>query len=625
MKAQKTTRLSIKLLTIIALIVGTTLVGLFALLESREYFSERDELVANLQELLKVQNAPIASALWELDVEKINLFLVGIGNLPFVQGSFVTDKLGNVVASNGDIETLPDVSEFVGEEQLTFKTASNLQILGSFQIIAHDRELVQNLTRRLGNDAIILFVVLLVLVGATYIAINLLVEKPLNLLQASIEKLRREGARERVDWATSDELGKVVRAYNEIQSAQERTEDELRCARDTLELRVAERSKDLVHARDRAIAAEKNIAESEEQIKSILDSAPIGWTIGRADGTFLETNDQLCEFFGRSRADFLNTSAEELFKDPTDRQSVMDQVRKDGSMRDRELAFKKADGTTIWALLSMQQTHYKGEPVVLGWSYDITERKRAEEERLIQSQKMDALGQLTSSVAHDFNNVLTVLDCNIGLMKEQGSNQEQQQTLVSNSLDAVELGKNLTAHLVSIARKEPSATKIIDLNSLISEFSDLLGRSLGGEVSFKYTLSDDNLLVFIDPARFEIALLNLTVNARDAMPMGGVITVSLMKVNIDKRTKSDYGSVEKRSYALLRVSDTGIGIPPKIRRRILEIFFTTKKHGEGTGLGLQSVLDLVESCDGFLQVKSKPGKGTTMKVFIPLVIEETPS
>ena len=255
-------------------------------------------------------------------------------------------------------------------------------------------------------------------------------------------------------------------------------------------------------------------------------------------------------------------------------------------------------------------------------SDDIENRRQSEEERLRQSQKMDVLGQLTSSVAHDFNNILTVLDCNIGLLKSQNISQEQQQSLIKDCLGAVELGSNLTSRLTNFARKEPLAETKVDLNKLIVGFSDLLNRSLGEDVSFEFVLSDDPLPALVDIVLVEVGLLNLAINARDAMPEGGMITVSLSKTIIDGKVESIYGNVEQQPYALLQVSDTGIGMAPEIKKRVFEAFFTTKDEGKGTGLGLSTVRDLAQSAGGFVQIESKLKKGTAVKIFLPLYEEE---
>ena len=235
---------------------------------------------------------------------------------------------------------------------------------------------------------------------------------------------------------------------------------------------------------------------------------------------------------------------------------------------------------------------------------------------------MEVLGQLTSSVAHDFNNLLTVLDCNITLLKSRKIGQEEQQSLIKDCLAAVELGSNLTSRLTNFAKKGPLAQTRTDLNKLIFSFSDLLIRSVGEDVSIEFVLHEDTLPVLVNTAVLEVALLNLAINARDAMPEGGMITVSLSYTIIDGKVECIYGKVGPGPHALLQVSDTGTGMAPEIKERVFEAFFTTKDEGKGTGLGLSTVRDLTQNAGGFVQIESEPGKGTTVKIYLPLHEEE---
>ena len=270
------TKLSAKLLALYLVIIGVTSVGLFSALETRDYFAQRRSLVVNLQELIKTQSVPIATALWELDTKKINTFLEEVEKLQFVRGAVITDSTGKIVAKNGDIDTPPKSSDFVAQEPLVFRSGANPQTLGSIKIIVHDQEILRTVKNRLVNDAIILLVLLAVLTGATIFATNVIVGRPLTLLKASIEKIRRDGVRERVDWVASDELGQVVSAYNEMQSVQEDTEDALRRARDNLELRVKERTKELTGARDWAESALTDLKRTQRQLVHSQKMASLG-------------------------------------------------------------------------------------------------------------------------------------------------------------------------------------------------------------------------------------------------------------------------------------------------------------------------------------------------------------
>jgi len=342
-------------------------------------------------------------------------------------------------------------------------------------------------------------------------------------------------------------------------------------------------------------------------------------------GTITYTNDKFCQISGYGREELIGQNHRMLNSGHHPKSFFADMYKTiaNGEPWHGEIKNRTKDGSHYWVNSTIAPIKDANGKIIqyVAIRTDFTENKRAEEERLRQSQKMDVLGQLTGSVAHDFNNLLTVVDCNIGLLKSQNIDQEQQQSLIKDCLAAVELGSNLTSRLTNFARKEPLGRTKVDLNKLIVGFSDLLNRSLGGDAFCEFVLSDDPLPVLVDIVLVEVGLLNLAINARDAMPEGGMITVSLSKTIIDGEVESIYGNVEQRPYALLQVSDTGIGMAPEIKERAFEAFFTTKDEGKGTGLGLSTVGDLTQSSGGFVQIESDPGKGTTVKVYLPLYEE----
>lgn len=615
------TRLSAKLLAIFLVILGVTLIGLFAVLDTREYYAKRQDLVVTLQELMKTQSRPIATALWELDTKKINNFLKEVGRLRFVQGIVITDPAGDFVAKNGDIDTPPTSSDFVARAPLVFRGGVKLETVGSIKIIVHDGEIRRHVMLRVQNDAFIILVLLVALSGATIFATNKVIGRPLTLLQASIDRTRHDGLREQIDWAATDELGQVISAYNDLQSERLKIEDELRAARDDLELRVEERTKELAGARDRAEAVVAELAA----YKLALDAHSIV-AVTDTKGTITYANDKFCQISGYDHKELIGQNHRILNSGHHPESFFTDMYRTiaNGKSWHDEIKNRAKDGSYYWVDSTIAPFKDANEKIIqyVAIRTDITERKEAEEERLRQFQKMEVLGQLTGSVAHDFNNVLTVLNCNIGLLKSQNSAEEREHGLIDECMEAVALGSSLTSRLTNFVRKEAVAIARIDLSALIVGFSDLLDRSVGKDVSIEFMLPDNALLVLADAALVEVALLNLVMNARDAMPGDGKITVSLNKTNIDEAADPFPGRDNQKPYALLQISDTGTGMPPEIKERVFEAFFTTKDEGKGTGLGLNTVQDLARSAGGFIQLESEPGKGTTVKIFFPLYEEE---
>jgi len=382
----------------------------------------------------------------------------------------------------------------------------------------------------------------------------------------------------------------------------------------------AERGEAMAEAKSKAEAAVAELASH----KLALDQHAI---VAATDtkGTITYVNDKFCQISRYSREELIGQNHRILNSGHHPTSFFVDMYRTvaNGEPWHGDIKNRAKDGSHYWVNSTIAPIKDASGKILqyVAIRTDFTEKKRAEEERLRQSQKMDVLGQLTGSVAHDFNNLLTVLACNISILKSPNIDQEKQLRLISDCLAAVELCSNLTSRLTNFSRKQPLATTKVDLSKLIVGFSELLKRSLGKDISFEFVLSDDPLPVPVDIVLVEVGLLNLAINARDAMPEGGMITVSLSKTIIDEKVESIYGNVEQRPYALLQVSDTGIGMAPEIKKRVFEAFYTTKGEGKGTGLGLSTVGDLTQSSGGFVQIESELGKGTTVKVYLPLYEE----
>ena len=247
---------------------------------------------------------------------------------------------------------------------------------------------------------------------------------------------------------------------------------------------------------------------------------------------------------------------------------------------------------------------------------DITQR-RLTEESLRQAQKMEAVGQLTGGMAHDFNNLLAIILGNLELLAEQFQDPAMG-NLVQEALVAVERGASLTHRLLAFSRRQSLRSKRTDLNQLVAGMSDLLRRSLGETIALRTYLAENLLPTVIDPGQFEAALLNLVVNARDAMPLGGQLTIETANYWLHEdaaHTRLD--KMEPGQYVMLAVGDTGSGMAPDVQRHAFEPFFTTKEVGQGSGLGLSMVYGLVKQSGGFIHLDSEVGQGTTLRLYLP--------
>jgi PAS domain S-box-containing protein len=253
---------------------------------------------------------------------------------------------------------------------------------------------------------------------------------------------------------------------------------------------------------------------------------------------------------------------------------------------------------------------------VHGYIQDVTEQREAEA-ALRQSDRMASLGQLTGGIAHDFNNLLTVASVSLEMAAEAAREGEASPELIESARAALERGMRLTSQLLSYARKQPLRPQPLDLGRVLPALLDLMRRSLGE----RYTLTleaGSTAPVLADPAGLEAALMNLLVNARDAMPLGGPITVMTRRLSVGPGTVGLAAELAPGDYAMIAISDRGTGMPPEVRARIFEPFFTTKPTGRGTGLGLSMVLGFAKQSGGHVAVYSEPGQGTTMQLFLPV-------
>ena len=255
---------------------------------------------------------------------------------------------------------------------------------------------------------------------------------------------------------------------------------------------------------------------------------------------------------------------------------------------------------------------------------DMTER-RALEEQLRQSQKMEAIGQLTGGVAHDFNNLLTIIIGNLEIIGRDPENPSKRARAIENAMHGAQRAATLTQQLLAFSRRQPLNPKVTDINRLVASFSDLIRRVLGEQIAVETVLGGGVWLADVDTHHLESALLNLAVNARDAMPQGGKLTIETANAHLDERYRAHYAEVAAGQYVLICVTDTGAGMTPDVLEHAFEPFYTTKPTGHGTGLGLSQVYGFVKQSGGHIRLYSEPGFGTTVKIYLPRVSDASVS
>jgi PAS domain S-box-containing protein len=253
--------------------------------------------------------------------------------------------------------------------------------------------------------------------------------------------------------------------------------------------------------------------------------------------------------------------------------------------------------------------------------YDLTELKRLES-RLLQAQKMEAIGQLTGGIAHDFNNLLGVVIGNLQLIERSVAETPGLARKVHTAMRAAARGADLTKRLLAFARRQILDPTVVDLNRQLVGLNDLLQRSLGDSIEVRMVQSHDLWHTRVDAGQFENAILNLAINARDAMTQGGRLTVRTQNVTLDSVFCAEHPQIEPGDYVSISVTDTGCGIEPEVLKRVFEPFFTTKESGKGSGLGLAMVHGFAEQAGGIATIESKVGRGTTVQVLLPRTREQ---
>ncbi len=285
----------------------------------------------------------------------------------------------------------------------------------------------------------------------------------------------------------------------------------------------------------------------------------------------------------------------------------------------RDAYATKKDGNTFPIHLGVGEVDVDGKPLFIGAITDLTEI-RTLKSQLEHSQRMDAIGQLTGGVAHDFNNIMTVIMGSAELLAEQGGMTEASKRYVQDILKSVDSGASLTNMLLAFTRQQRLTPEVLYLDQVVAGVSSLISRTIGEQVELAVVTDVNVARCLIDPAQFEHALLNLCLNARDAMPKGGMVRIETRNETLVERYQS-VEQVEPGNYVAVEVSDTGDGIEPDAIERVLEPFYTTKPEGKGTGLGLSMVYGFVKQSGGYISIDSQLGKGTSITMLFPVTTE----
>jgi PAS domain S-box-containing protein len=374
------------------------------------------------------------------------------------------------------------------------------------------------------------------------------------------------------------------------------------------------------------------IPNSFDILQAVIEATPDAIFVKDLDGRYVLVNEAAARFLGRRPADIVGKHDLELYPEETARRFIEDdqQVLATGEAQSFEGVATSALGTQAYLVTKGVYRDRDGRILGLyGISHDITELREAQvtlehtRQALFRSQKMEAVGQLTGGIAHDFNNILVVILGNLELLKMHFRNDAHAHELIDPVLRATARGQELIAQLLAFSRGRQLNPEPVDINSLVESIVRLLGRTLGSTITITTATSPDAGVALVDAAALEAAIVNIALNARDAMtPHGGTLTIRTQKVDVSEPPASD-DDLQPGAYTLLALEDTGCGMTAEIAGRVFEPFFTTKSGHGGTGLGLSMVYGFAKQSGGTVTIDTHPGHGTSVQLVLPRAVGES--
>jgi PAS domain S-box-containing protein len=432
------------------------------------------------------------------------------------------------------------------------------------------------------------------------IGISILITRSIHELASGVKELEQGKRGRSLRVFSRDELGKLTESFNKM---------------------------------SRTIMEQQGeVSKYTQQLQTLSDNAPFGMVMIDKDGIYKYVNPKFRELFGYDLNDVPNgkTWFRKAYPDPTYRHLVISTWINDlegfseGEKRPRTFTVTCKGGTEkIINFIPVQLE--TGENLIA--CEDITEIRRAGEEKAVlqeqlrHSQKMEAIGRLAGGIAHDFNNLLTVIKGYSQLSCMGLKEGDPLRVNIDEIQNAAERATSLTRQLLAFSRRQVMEMKVLDLNTLLRDLEKMLRRVIGEDIEMVIQLAEDLGGVRADVGQIEQVIMNLAVNAKDAMPSGGKLTIETANVELDESYARSHADVKRGHYVMFSVSDTGVGMAPEVRERIFEPFFTTKEQGKGTGLGLSTTYGIVKQSEGHVWVYSAQGKGTTFKIYLPRVNE----
>jgi PAS domain S-box-containing protein len=453
------------------------------------------------------------------------------------------------------------------------------------------------------------------------------ISRRIKVLQANAVRLAEGQPIARMRFG-NDEIGRLEESLSDAAALLADRERELRHARDELESRVDERTSELADV-NRALGAEvgeRQLAQEEasdvnRRLQAVIDASPLAIMRLGLGGQVMSWNHAAVRIFGWEMEEVLNRPLPPLpDEDGAPLHALLAGAALGEALVGLETRRRRKDGKLIdvrlWtAPLRGASGAIRGSVVIAA---DFTEQRQLEQQ-LTQAQKMEAIGRLAGGVAHDFNNVITIVAGYGHILREGNKDNPDLRDAAEEVIKAAERSAALASQLLVFSRRQAIRPKVIDLNAEVRNIERMLTRVIGEDVELDTLLRPETGAVRGDAGQLEQVLLNLVLNARDAMPSGGRLTIETANVTLDESYARTHAGVVPGKYVMLAVSDSGIGMDAETQEHIFEPFFTTKERGKGTGLGLSTVYGIIKQHGGDIWVYSEPGRGTTFKIYLPRV------
>lgn len=630
-----------KLIRIYMLTTGSALLLAGMVFITTELVSLRYGIVHNLSGFAETMASNVKAALAFSDRKSAEETLSSLSAVPTITFAAVRDSKGQVFAiyQRGD---RPSPSDTPSLKPGTHHFG--LTYVDVCRQITLDNDAIGTVTIRselnFFYSRMILYIAILLLVLGLALSLSYLMLAKLQLLVtrpiSELAQLMRTIPEER-DYSLrakvggKDEIGLLAEGFNEMLANIQARDEELEGYRRHLEDLVQDRTVQLREANLRLqkelaerLRIQDALAESEHRYRTIFETTGNASLILEEDTTISLVNTAFEELSGyrKEEVEGKKSWTEFVAAEDLDRMRTYHNLRRSGSEgvpNSYEACFVNREGKVheVYFSVAVIPGTRKSVCSIL----DLTELKRLEDQ-LRQSQKMEAVGRLAGGVAHDFNNILTAIIGYASLARMQMDSNDPLKNYIDSVLSSAERAAHLTTGLLAFSRKQVIAPKVLDLNDVIKHVEHILRRIIGEDIDLKTAYPEDPITILADRGQLDQVLINLATNARDAMPDGGRLTIRTKTVFMDQMMAERPSYLKPGSYALVTVSDTGVGISKEVIDRIFEPFFTTKEVGKGTGLGLSIVYGIIKQHSGYIAASSEPGSGTMFSVYLPLSKQE---